>query len=94
MEVRFEDANLAAVEKGKATAGHGGAVDKKFRERMKLIRAAADERDLYALKSLNFEKYADGRRSMRLNDQWRLFIKFEGESSRKVVVIVGVSDPH
>lgn len=56
---------------------------------MNLIRQAVDERDLYALKSLHFEKLKGARneeRSIRLNDQWRLVLKLEGEGSSKTVV--------
>jgi proteic killer suppression protein len=45
---------------------------------MQYIRAASDERDFYALKSLHYEKLHGKRshqRSMRLNDQFRLILQ-------------------
>ena len=98
MKVRFEDRGLEEAE-GDASkqAGVSKAIDKKFRDRMRLIRDAADERDFYALKSLHFEKLKDNEgheRSMKLNDQWRLIVRLEGEAPGKTVVIVGIKDYH
>jgi len=98
MEVRFEDGQqLEAVEAKTAVTGLGEAIDKKFRERMKLIRAACDERDFYALKSLCFEKMKGDREtdhSMRLNKQWRLVVRFSGEAPEKIVLIRSIEDYH
>jgi proteic killer suppression protein len=98
MEAEFEDRDLEKVEADKAKSiGLGPGVDKTFRKRMQIIRAANDERDFYALKGLHFEKLKDNKaneRSMRLNDQWRLIVRLEGEAPNKKVVIVGVKDYH
>ena len=32
--------------------------------------------------------------SLRLNDQWRLVIEFEGNSPQKTIVIVNIEDYH
>jgi len=64
---------------------------------MQFIRAAADERDFYAMKSLHFEKLKgarDHQRSVRLNDQWRLVLEFEGKGQTKVVVVKEIEDYH
>jgi proteic killer suppression protein len=64
---------------------------------MQQIRAAPDERLFYAVKSLHFEKLKGDRShqySMRLNDQWRLILEFEGEGPSKVVWIIGIEDYH
>jgi len=64
---------------------------------MQFIRAAADERDFYAMKSLHFEKLKgarDHQRSVRLNDQWRLVFEFEGKGQTKVVVVKEIEDYH
>lgn len=98
MDVVFEDSGLADVDSDPSrSAGLGQGVDKKFRQRMQLIRAARDERDFYAMKSLHFEKLEGSKeddRSMRLNDQWRLIIRFQGEAPNKSVVVVGIKDYH
>jgi proteic killer suppression protein len=70
---------------------------KAFRKRMQTIRAARDERDFYALQSLRFEKLKGARshqHSMRLNDQWRLILEFEGKGEKKTLVVVGIEDYH
>ncbi len=64
---------------------------------MQHIRAAADERDFYAMKSLHYEKLAaprDHQHSMRLNDQYRLIIEVAEESETKHIIVVGIEDYH
>jgi len=97
MLVDFKDENLRQVEiDPHADCGHGYGVTKVFRKRMQSIRAAVDERDFYALKSLHFEKLENrgNERSMRLNDQWRLIVEIVGEAPKKTVWIIGIEDYH
>lgn len=97
MKVRFQDTEIEELEK---TAGDGGlatGVGRMFRKRMALIRAAADERDFYGLKSLHYEKLKGDRkhqRAMRLNDQWRLIVELEGDGLNRTVIVVGIDDYH
>jgi len=70
---------------------------KLYRKRMAMIRSAPDERDFYDLKSLHFEKLSGKRknqRSIRLNEQLRLVIEFEGKGDNKTVVILAIEDYH
>jgi toxin HigB-1 len=98
MEIDFEDEALRRLEVDQNyDAGFGREVVKAFRKRTQLIRAAPDERDFYALKSLHFEKLQgdrDGQHSMRLNDKWRLILRFEKRESGKVVVVISIADYH
>lgn len=99
MEVDFDDASYERLEADSSyEAGFGREVAKAFRKRLQLIRAAADERDFYALKSLHFEKLKgdrEGQYSMRLNAQWRLILRFaKRDGDKKVVVIVSITDYH
>ena len=98
MEVCFANDDLDRLESDPTyTAGFSGAIVKAFRKRMQQIRAAVDERDFYALKSLHFEKLAGARQhqhSMRLNEQYRLVIELEGHGSRKALRVVGIEDYH
>jgi toxin HigB-1 len=98
MEVEFEDDDLDRLEVDpKFTASHEEGVVKAFRKRMQMIRAARDERDFYALKSLHFEKLQGKRshqRSMRLNDRWRLIVELKGEAPSKTVRVIGIEDYH
>lgn len=98
MEVDFANGELERLETDPTySAGLSQALVKVFRKRMQQIRAAVDERDFYALKSLHFEKLSAGRRhqhSMRLNDQYRLIVELQGEGNNKVVRIIGIEDYH
>jgi proteic killer suppression protein len=98
MDVVFQDELLQHVEIDPSVdCGHGEAVTNGYRKRMQSIRAALDERDFYAQKSLRFEKLKgkrDHQRSMRINDQWRLILEIEGTAPKKTVRIVGIEDYH
>lgn len=97
MEVRFDDDELDRLEVDKDYTGrYAQALARSFRKTMGWIRAAADERDFYAMKGLHFEKLAGrtGQYSMRLNDQFRLIVKFEEGNPRKTVVVIRVEDYH
>ena len=64
---------------------------------MQVVRAAVDERDLYAMKSLHFEKLKGDRkdeRSLRLNKQWRLIVKMISATPKNVVAILKIEDYH
>ena len=79
MDVEFEDAVRLEVDKS-FDAGLDRSIVKAYRKRLQMIRAARDERDFYALKSLHFEKLKgdrEGQHSMRLNQQWRLILRLE-----------------
>ena len=70
-----------------------------FFEVMAIIEAAENEQDLYALKSLRFEKLEgkrakDNQRSLRLNKQWRLIIKIEKDTEDKYIVVIDIEDYH
>jgi toxin HigB-1 len=98
MEIRFQDTSLARLETDpRFDGGFPQAVVKAFRKRIQAIRAAPDERLFYQLKSLHFEKLKGDRsedHSMRLNDQWRLTLRFEVGASGKVVCILAIEDYH
>jgi len=98
-EVTFKDASLEKLERDASySGGYDAAIVKAFRKRMQLIRSATDERDFFALRSLNFERLKGNRQhqfSMRLNDQWRLILEIEGEGpGNKKLLIVGIEDYH
>jgi proteic killer suppression protein len=96
MKLRFSTEALRLLEE-KDDPALSESITERYRNRLNLIRCAPDERDFYALKSLHFEKLAGDRahqRSMRLNQQWRLILEFEGDGTDKTVVIVGIEDYH
>lgn len=66
-----------------------------FFEAMTVIKAATDERDLYALKGFHFEKLKGergkaGDRSLRLNKQWRLIVRVERDTQGKWILILDI----
>jgi toxin HigB-1 len=92
MEVEFADADLDRLEiDPRFSAGFDSSIVRGFRKAMQAIRAAIDERDLYASKGLHFEKLKGERseqRSIRINKQWRLILALmEGEHGRRVRII-------
>ena len=98
MRIEFDDQNLDALETDLAnTLGLSQAIVKAYRRRVAQIRAAKDERDLYAIKSLKLEKLQGQRKdehSLRLNDQFRLIIRIEGQRQDKLIRIISIEDYH
>ncbi len=109
MDVEFDDDDLDKLEVDpRATCGFPQGVVKGFRKVMQAIRNAEDERDLYALKGLRFEKLSgdrQGQRSLRCNDQYRLIVRLivEGkkekvsvtkERKKKKVRVIEITDYH
>ena len=61
------------------------------------IGAARDERDLYAMKGLRYEKLKGKRsyqRSLRLNNQFRLILEREEDEDGKLFRITAIEDYH
>jgi len=98
MEVEFADDDLDRLETElQFTAGFGKEVVRGFRKAMQVIRAAPDERDLYRLKGLHFEKLEGSRshqRSIRINKQWRLILEIVGMAPNKKVRVMCIEDYH
>jgi proteic killer suppression protein len=98
MEVQFIDPDLGRLD---TDAGFDGGYPQEavrgFRKVMQVVRAAVDERDLYAMKSLHFEKLKGDRkdeRSLRLNKQWRLIVKMISATPKNVVAVLKIEDYH
>lgn len=98
MRVRFKDDCLDRLEiDANEDCGLSQNLVRAFRRRMQAIRAAQDERTFYQMKGHRFEKLKgkfSHQYSMRLNDQYRLILEFEGKAPNKTVVIVKVEDYH
>lgn len=98
MEVEFDDEDLDHLETDASfTAGFSQEIVRAYRKKMQQIRAARDERDFLALKSLHFEKLKgnrEGQHSIRLNLQWRLVLEIRGNHPCKVVGIIEIVDYH
>ena len=99
MRFKFKKKNIELLyTEEKNSHKYHGVVDNFF-EVMAIIEAAENEQDLYALKSLRFEKLEgkrgkDNQRSLRLNKQWRLIIKLEKDTEDKYIVVIDIEDYH
>ena len=98
METEFKDKDLDCLETdAQFTAGYDNAIVKAFRKRMQAIRAAADERDLRAVKGNHFEKLKGDRshqHSLRLNDKMRMIVEIRVGNPKNKIVVVGIEDYH
>jgi proteic killer suppression protein len=73
------------------------AVVDAFFEAMAAIDAAADERDLRALRGFHFEALKGkrtGQHSMRLNKQFRLIIRIDRDDDGRLICSVEIADYH
>src|SRR5262249_42295631 len=98
MDVEFASRALDRLETDPSfTASYATALVKSYRRRMQQIRAALDERDLYAAKGMRFEKLRGDRQhqhSIRLNDQFRLILELVESAQTKRIRIVAIEDYH
>ena len=68
-----------------------------YRKVLNVIRAAKNEHDVRAMKSLNFEKLKGGRshqHSLRINKQWRLIVEIETRQNNNIINIKSIEDYH
>ena len=68
-----------------------------YRKKVQILGAAKDERDLRWLRGLRLEKLAGGRAgtsSIRLNDQFRLILRFRTDPGGQVVIVLELVDYH
>jgi proteic killer suppression protein len=98
MRVRHTDGRLQRLEIDPSySCGFGRPVVRGFRKVMGWIRDAEDERDLYAMRSLHFEKLKGARshqRSMRLDNQFPLILELEEPERGKTIVVISIEDYH
>ncbi|MGJ4916781.1 type II toxin-antitoxin system RelE/ParE family toxin [Bradyrhizobium sp. HKCCYLRH2060] len=98
MDVTFKDQSLDRLETDATySAGFADTLVKAYRRAMQHIRAAGDERTLYARRSFRFEKLSGdraGQYSMRLNDQWRLIVELRGAAPNKTIYVIEIVDYH
>ncbi len=98
MRVEFDDPDLDRLETDPDfTASRGPEVVRGYRKVMQSIRAAPDERTLYALRGLRFEKLKGKRRnqhSLRINKQWRVIGELRGSGPDRRIAIIAIEDYH
>lgn len=98
MNVEFATDELERLETdSEFDAGYAEPIVKAYRKRIQFIRAAEDERDLYAMRSNRFKKLKGNRssqKSMRLNDQWRLILEVVEANPETKIRVVAIEDYH
>ena len=98
MEVEFANAKLKRLSKDSDDDfGFPADVVRAYRKRILYINSIKDERDLYVMKSLHFEKLKGKRshqRSIKINDQWRLVLEIKAGNPKNKVLVVGIEDYH
>lgn len=98
MEVEFGDGELKRIDEEPGySGGMCGELLRAFKKVLRFIRAAVDERDFRAMRSLNFEKLKgkrDHQHSMRINRQWRLIVEIKESNPKNIIVLVGLEDYH
>ena len=97
MKIEFRDRRLALIQTEEAAETRLPiAVIKSCREKLVILAAAPDERTLRNWRSVRYEKLKgeqEGRRSIRLNNQWRLvFALDQGQAPR--IIVLAVEDYH
>lgn len=98
MDVHFSDNDLERLASDPDfSGGYAQEAVRGFRKVINLIRAATDELDLYAMKSLRFEKLKgdkEGERSLRLNRQWRLIVEVVPGEPKNSLRLLRIEDYH
>lgn len=99
LRVVFEDVDLRRLAEDASYAPQrwGADIIKAYRKKIQVLRAATDERDLFAMRSLRLEQLKGNRAgtsSIRLNDQFRLIVKFETDDEGRMVIVIEMVDYH
>ncbi len=98
MRIVFADARLALIETDRAGETRlPVAVIKSARRKLTVLRAASDDRSLRNWKSLHYEKLKgdrEGKRSIRLNDQYRMVFDLDEDTEPKTITIEAIEDYH
>ena len=98
MLFEFDDPDLERLlTDGTYTGGRPPTVVKGFRKVMGFVRAAPDERALYAMHGLNFHRLVRdraGQHSLKINDQWRLIVELRGDGPKTRIGVIEIVDYH
>lgn len=99
MRVEFEDASLRRLyeDAGYRPKRYGTDLIRAYRKKVGLLRQVRDDLELRQHRSLHLEQLTGDRRgtsSIRLNDQWRLILRFRTDEAGRVVVVLELGDYH
>lgn len=99
LRIQFEDDDLRRLAEDPAFAPPqwGRDLVRAYRKKIQALQSATDERDLYEMKSLRLKRLKGnlaGISSIRLNDQFRIRLKFQTDSDGRIVIIIAMGDFH
>lgn len=98
MRIEFADVRLTKISTREAyKLGLPVTVIKAVRKKLLVLESAPDERTLRNLKSLNYKKRKgskDGKRSVRINDQYRMVFTIDEKTEPATIRILAISDTH
>lgn len=98
MRIEFADADLRRICTDEAhRLGLPVSVIQAARRRLVQLESVADERDLRNLKSLNYKKLQgdkDGKRTVRVNDQYRIVFTLLETEQPPIINILAICDTH
>ncbi|MCK4787879.1 MAG: type II toxin-antitoxin system RelE/ParE family toxin [Desulfobacteraceae bacterium] len=98
MDIRFRDSKLDRLAFDETYVGKWSpALVRAYRKRVNQIRQASNQQVLYAFRSLRLEKLKgkmQGKYSMRINDQFRLIVRFAKKNGKDTVIIIKIEDYH
>src|SRR5579871_1818149 len=99
MRVRFASSDLERLYDDASYVSPRFARDvvRAYRKKVGFLVAAETEQDLRNYRALRLEKlrgHRAGQHSVRLNDQWRLILRMEGDDQGRVIVVIEIVDYH
>lgn len=97
VDIRDDVLRRLAEDRSFMPKGWNQDVVRSFRKKLQLLEAAKDEREVRRWKSLHLEKLLGdraGSSSIRLNDQYRLILRFETDDDGRFVVVLEIDDYH
>lgn len=97
MKIEFRDKRLALIRTDRAhELKLPVAVIRSAQKKLVVVEAAPDERTLRNWRSLNkkLEGDKEGRRQIRINDQYRIIFTLEDTSSPPTVIVLEIGDTH
>jgi proteic killer suppression protein len=97
VDIRDDVLRRLAEDSAFVPKGWNRDVIRSFRKKLQLLDAAKDDRDVRASKALRLEKLSGdraGTSSIRLNDQYRLILRFETDEEGRFVIILELVDYH
>lgn len=98
MDIEFQDPELDRLAFDETYIGNWSpALVRAYRKRINQIMQAPNQQILYAFKGLHLEKLKgkmQGKHSMKINDQFRLIVRFTKKNGNDTLIIIKIEDYH